>query len=104
MDYVKGILCGVAAVFMAEFAYFWPLLRGSKATGMAAFVAGLADSIISPTFWIVGILLFGLFFTASRGSTVLRVLLFWIPTLVVSALGFGFVGLCTYLFIRFRHQ
>jgi hypothetical protein len=34
----------------------------------------------------------------------LRVLFFWIPTLVVSVLGFAFLGMCTYLFIRFRHQ
>lgn len=104
MDYVKGILSGLAAIFMAEFAFSWPFFKGSKATGLAALAANLADSIFSPRFWIVGVLLFGLFFTASRSSTILRVLFFWIPTLVVSALGFAFLGMCTYLLIRFRHQ
>ena len=59
---------------------------------------------LSPRFWIVGVLLFGLFFAASRGSTILRVLFFWIPTLVVSALGFAFLGLLTYVVAISRHQ
>jgi hypothetical protein len=104
MDYVKGILSGLAAIFIAEFAFSWPFFRGSKATGLAALAATFVESIFSPRFWIVGVLLFGLFFTASRSRTILRVLFFWIPTLVVSALGFAFLGLCTYLFIHFRHQ
>jgi hypothetical protein len=104
MDYVKGILSGLAAILIAEFAFIWPFLRGSKATGLAAIAAYFVESIFSPKFWIVALLLFGLFFAASRSSTILRVLFFWIPTLVVSALGFAFLGLWTYLFIRFRHQ
>jgi hypothetical protein len=104
MDYVKGILSGLAAIFIAEFAFFWPFFRGSKATGMAALVGLSVESIVSPRFWIVGVLLFGLFFAASRSSAILRVLFFWIPTVVVSALGFAFVGMCTYLYMRFRHQ
>jgi len=48
--------------------------------------------------------LFWLFFEASRGSTVLRVLFFWIPTLVVSALGFSIVAMYAYLFTISRHQ
>jgi hypothetical protein len=83
---------------------FWSILRGSKATGLAAVLVLLVENIFSPTFWIVGVLLFGLFFAASRSSTVLRVLFFWIPTVAVLALGFAFVGMWTYLFIRFRHQ
>jgi hypothetical protein len=41
---------------------------------------------------------------ASRGRTILRALFFWIPTVVVSALGFAFVAMCTYLFVLSRHQ
>jgi hypothetical protein len=74
------------------FAFFWPLLKGSEATGLAALAALFVESIFSPRFWIVGILLFGLFFAASRSSSILRVLFFWIPTLVVSALGFAVFG------------
>jgi len=64
----------------------------------------LLVSPLSLRFWIVGILLFGLFFAASRGSAILRVLFFWIPTLVVSALGFPFLGLLTYVVAISRHQ
>jgi hypothetical protein len=104
MDYVKGILSGLAAIFIAEFAFFWPFLRGSKATGMAAVAALFVQSILSPRFWIFAVLLFGLFFAASRGNTILRALFFWIPTVVVSALGFAVLALYTYLFIVSRRQ
>ena len=104
MDYVKGILSGLAAIFIAEFTFLWPLFRGSKATGLAALVGVSVEGLFSLRFWIVVVLLLGLFFASSRSNTVLRVLFFWIPTVVASALGFAFVGMCTYLFLRFRHQ
>ena len=104
MDYVKGILSGLAAIFIAEFVFFWPFLRGTKATGMSV-VAGLfVESIFSPRFWVVAVLSFGCFFAASRGSTILRVLFFWVPTLVVSALGFAVVALYTYLALISKRQ
>jgi hypothetical protein len=104
MNYVKGVLSATAARFIAEFVLAWPFLRGSKATGLPAIMGLFVESIFSPRFWIVGLLLFGLFFAASRGITVLRVLFFWIPTLVVSALGFAFLAMCAYLFAISRHQ
>ena len=104
MDYIKGILSGLAAIFVAEFVFFWPTLSGSKATGLAVLKGLLAGSVFSPRFWIVGVLLFGVFFAASRGSTVLRVLFFWIPTLTVSALGFSIVAMYAYLYRIARHQ
>lgn len=97
MDYVKGVLSGLAAIFIAEVVFASPFLSGSKATGLAALLALFVESLLSPRFWIVGILLFALFFAASHGSTTLRVLFFWIPTLVVSALGFAFLGFLTYV-------
>ena len=107
MDYVKGILSGLAAIFAAEFVFCWPILNGSngsKATGLAALKGMLVASVLSPRFWIVGVLLFGLFFAASHGRTVLRVLFFWIPTLTVSALGFSIVAMYAYLYRIARHQ
>jgi hypothetical protein len=97
MGYVTGVLSALAAIFIAEFVSIWPSLRGSKATGLAVLLA----SPLSLRFWIVGILVFGLFFAASRGNTVLRVLFFWIPTLTVSALGFSIVAMYAYLFTSF---
>ena len=104
MVYVRGVLSGIAAIFIAEFLFAWPFLRRSRATGLTALVALFVESLLSPRFWIVGILPFGLFFAASRGSTILRVLFFWIPTLVVSALGFAFLGLLAYVAVISRHQ
>lgn len=34
MDYIKGILSGLAAIFVAEFVFFWPTLSKEKATGL----------------------------------------------------------------------
>jgi hypothetical protein len=104
--YVKGVLSGVAAIFVA---LLGPgLLRalksisGQQATGLGA-IAGFWNPLFSPLFWILAISSFVLFLTASRlGSKVLRVVLFWIPTLFVSALGFGLVALFTYGRMHFR--
>jgi len=104
MVYLKCILSGLAAIFVAEFVFFWPTLRGTRATGLAALKYLLAGSILSPRFWMISVLLFGLFFVASRGSTVWRVLFFWIPTLTVSTLGFSIVAMYAYLFTISSHR
>src|SRR6266699_168733 len=101
MDYVKGILSGLAAIILAECVPGpWSAFRGisqEKATGLAAIAGGLAESAFSALF-------FALFFAASRLSNkVLRVFLFWIPTLTVSVLCIAMVALITYLFTRVRH-
>jgi hypothetical protein len=103
MVYLKCILSGLAAIFVAEFVFFWPTLT-TKATGVAGLRYLLAGSILSPRFWIIGVLLFGLFFAASRGSTVLRVSFFWIPTLTVSTLGFSIIAMYGYLFTISSHR
>jgi hypothetical protein len=107
MNYIKGILSGLAAIFLAEFISD-PIFRGlfsqNKATGLAALEAGLTESIVSPRFWLLAILLSAFFFWASRlGNKVLRIILFWIPTLAVSALGVATTALLTFALIRLRH-
>ncbi|HTS38023.1 MAG TPA: hypothetical protein VMH04_20270 [Candidatus Solibacter sp.] len=104
MNTFKAILCGLAAIFIAETAYLWPMLSTSKATGIEVFKGLLVTSLFSLRFWIAGSLSFALFYAASRGGTVLRVFLFWIPTIAVSTLGFAVIGLYTYIFLRFIHQ
>jgi hypothetical protein len=104
MDYVKGILSGLAAVFIAEFVLAWPFLKGSKDTGWPAIAGLFVGSLFSTKFWIVGVLLFGLFFAASRSRTIFGVLFFWIPTLLVSALGFTVLAMFTYFALRFGMQ
>ena len=80
------------------------ILKRIARPGLAALVGLFVESLLSPRFWIIGILLFALFFTASRSGRASRVLFFWIPTLVTSAMVFAFLGLFTYVCIRFRHQ
>ncbi len=107
MTYVRGLLCGVAAIFVALLGpgllHAFREMGQQKATGLGAVAGGLLEALLSPQFWILAILFFGLFFAASRlGSKALRVFLFWAPTVVFSMLGFGYVALLTYLWFLFR--
>ena len=104
MDYVKGILSGLAAILIAEFVFCWPLVSGTKATGMSMLAGLFVESVLSPKLWLVAALSFACFFAASRGSAILRVLFFWVPTLVVAALGFAIVAMYTYLALTSKHQ
>ena len=111
MDYVKAILSGLAAIFLAECVPgpWWSVFRGisqERATSLVAVAAGLAQSVFSPLFWIVAGLFFTLFLVASRlRNRLLRVFFFWIPTVTVSVLVscVAIAALLTYLLIRFRH-
>jgi hypothetical protein len=107
MNYVKGILSGLAAIFLAEFVPgLWSMFKGiseQKATGLGAVAGGIMGSAFSPLFWTLALLFFALFFAASRlGNKILRILLFWIPTVTVSVLGVAIAALFTYVFIHFR--
>ncbi len=109
MDYVKGILSGLAAIFLAESVPGpWSIFKGiseQKATGLAFVAGGLTRSALSPFFWALALLFFVLLLGASRlGNKILRVFLFWIPTLTVSVLGMAIVALSTYMFIHFRDR
>jgi len=105
MIYAKGILGGLAALFLAG---SWSVFKGintEKATGLAAVAGGFVGSIFSPLFWILAALFFALFFSAGRlESKLLRVFLFWIPTLTVSTVGIAIAALFTYMSIHFRNR
>ena len=105
MDYFKGILSGIAAIFLAECVPgSWSVFRGisqEKATGLGA----VAGGIFSPLFWILVVLFFAFFFAASRfGNKFLRIFLFWIPTLLFSTLWVSLLALFTYVFVRYRQH
>jgi hypothetical protein len=109
MKYFKGILSGLAAIIVAELVPGpWSVLRplsGTKATGLAAIAVGLAESLFSPLFLILAVAIFAGFFAASRlGNKILRVLLFWIPTLTVSGFALAVVALFAYLFLHVRNS
>ena len=108
MTYARAALSGVAGVVAALLGpgllyAFWSIGQ-QKATGIGVVRGALWESLMSPRFWILAILLSCLFFAASRlSSKALRILLFWTPTLVVLILGFGYVALLTYLLMHFRN-
>jgi hypothetical protein len=104
VTYLRGALSGVAAIFVASLGpgLLWAFrgLGSQKATGLGVIYGALLESPLSPQFWILAILFFCLFFAASRlSSKVLRVALFWTPTLLVSTLGFAFIAFFTYVWI-----
>jgi hypothetical protein len=104
MNYVKVILSGLAAIFLAWAVILWPLFRGiseQKATGLVVFTRITA----SPVLWILAVLFFVLFLAASRiGNKLLKTFLFWIPTLLLSTLGVAIFALFTCVFIRLKHH
>jgi hypothetical protein len=76
-------------------------ISGTKATGLAVLAGGVAESVFSPLFWIPAVLLFALFYAASQlRNNLLRVFLFWIPTVTAAVFCIAFVALYAYLFIR----
>ena len=79
--------------------------RRSLLTGGLAAVAGaLVESILSPLFWILALAFFALFFAASRlENKLLRIFLFWIPTLTVSSFSLAIVALITCLIVLAGH-
>jgi hypothetical protein len=103
MDYIKVILSGLAAIFLAWVVVLWPVFRhisGAKAIGLDVSVAVLS----APALWILAGLFFALFVAASRiGNTPLKVSFFWIPTLLLSTSGVAIAALLTYAFIRLKH-
>jgi hypothetical protein len=94
MAYLRVALSGVAALFVAEIAPFFALalsMRAVSGTGELGAVGfdpySLRRGFVSPWCWLIAVVFFALFFAASRlSSKVLRVLLFWTPTLAISTL------------------
>jgi hypothetical protein len=86
--FLKVALSGLSAAFVA---YIGPglvfALRGvsrEKATGLAVIRGGLSATLLTPQFWILSVCFFALFFTAGRlGNKALRVILFWMPTVLI---------------------
>jgi hypothetical protein len=75
----------------------------ARTVGFGAITAVLLGSIVSPWCWLIAVVSFALFFMAGRlSSKVLRVFLFWTPTLAVLTLGFGIFALLTSAWMLLR--
>jgi len=109
VDYVKGVLSVVTGII---FALIGPglanALRGisaEKATGLAAVAGGFAEALFSPMFWVLAFLVAALLWAASRlSSKVLRILLFWTPTILITTIGCALFALFLYAFVHLRRS
>jgi hypothetical protein len=106
MVYVKAILSGLAAIIATELLTIWWTLRpwsSTKAIGIDLIVAIMKASLVHALPWIVAILLFTAFFAAGRlSSRSLRVVLFWIPMVSISAVGITLASSIAYLITKFK--
>ena len=106
MAYLKGILGTVASLFLALLVpQLWWLIRVrgfEKGTGAAAFAGIFLESVLSPWFWILTIGFSLVFYLAGRSQNQgMRLVFFWIPTIVVSAGGLGLWALFALIARRF---
>jgi hypothetical protein len=104
-DLRENITQWLAAIFVALLGPWlvFPLRDKSqqRATGLAAIAGG--PLVFSPLVWILAISFFALFFRASKlRSKVLRVILFWTPTVAVSSLRLGLFSLFAYAWMQLR--
>lgn len=106
MTYLRNTLAGLAAVMVGvlgpALVTIFRGVNGSKATGLAAVLGGLLESLFSPWCWLLALSFFGLFYGFSRlNSKALRIVLFWIPVSAFSTLGICILALFTYLWMKF---
>jgi hypothetical protein len=105
MNLIKGTLSAVAAltVVMLSPIVATALRYREKATGFAVVTGGFKEAALSPVFWFSALVLAGLFWMAGRlGNKFLRVLLFWIPTASISAIGCIILTFILYVFFHFH--
>ena len=76
-----------------------------KTIGLAALAVWLIESVRSPLFWLLAILFFAVFFATGRlTSSVFRFLLFWLPAIGISSLGFGLLVWFAVLMLQIKRS
>jgi hypothetical protein len=108
-NFVQALLTAVASIFLAFLLPAIPeIIRNvgrSRQTGLTAAVARLLEGALSLWFWLMFLISFSWFYTASRSDKgPLRIALFWIPAVGISVLGLGFWIGVTLLLSRVRMQ
>jgi hypothetical protein len=106
MRYVKGVLSGISAltvVLVGPWIIFAIMdANPEKATGLTAVSGGLTAALFSPLHWVALCLVVWLLWTAGRlKNTALRVILFWIPTVVISTIGLAMLAFLSYVYFHF---
>ena len=108
MTYLKVVLSAVAAIFADLLgSAIWTMFQlsdPSKAIGITALLGMALERLRSPLFWVFAILLFALFFAAGRlRNKSVRIVLFWLPAMAISIVGFAVFSLFAYLLGHVRH-
>jgi hypothetical protein len=83
------------------------MIRTTKeqASGIGFDVVGLFERVHSPWFWILAALFFASLFAASQlGNKVLRLFLFWIPSVLLTTLGVMLSGLTVLAYAYLRSK
>jgi len=93
-NYFAALLNAVASLVLAllipAFVVLFRDVAAEHAPGLTVAVSGMLESLFSLRFGILFLLFFSCFYLARRSSKPgLRILLFWIPASVVTALGFA---------------
>jgi len=107
VTYLRGALSAIAAIFAvllgAGLITSLREISSERRTGLGAVAGGLTESLLSPIFWLLAAAFFALFFVAGRiVNRPLRILLFWIPALVITTVGFSLIFLFAYAWLHFK--
>ena len=105
MTLVKVLLSGITTITILLVGLLtvmmYPSIRSEKATGFAVVAGGLTEALHTPMFWFSGLLLFLFFWYAGRlHSKILRVVLFWVPTIFVTAVASLLFALVMYAYMH----
>ena len=108
MTLPKFLLSGFATIVIlligGPIIVLYPTIKSEKATGLAAVAGGLTEAIFSPQFWVFAILLLIFFwYTSQLSNKVLRLMLFWLPTIFATVMG-GIVFTVTSYFYLHRSR
>jgi hypothetical protein len=102
---LKILLSGITTITLlligGPIVMMYPAIRAEKATGLAAVAGGLTEALHTPLFWFAGVLFFFLFWWVGRlHSKILRVLLFWVPTVLLTVVGSLIFALVMYAYMH----
>ena len=98
MIYLRASLSALAAVVLAGGSLMWAHLRTTQAPAAFGFRVVKIQTLFSAKFGALAALFLVMFFVAGQvGSKLVRVSLFWIPTVLLSLIGVAYIALFAYL-------
>lgn len=105
MTLTKFLLSGISTITILLVGWpivmMYPVLREEKATGLAAVAGGFTAALLTPQFWLSAILLLLFFwYTSQLNSKILRLLLFWIPTIFATVIGAIVFVMTSYFYLH----